>query len=284
MRLKAHAKINWALNVTGLLPNGYHALDMLVQRLELADELIILPDDALCLAVEGNTDVSDGSDNLVYRAALALRAATGCEAGARLVLNKRVPSQAGLGGGSADAAATLTGLNNFWKTELRQEQLSQIAAGLGADVPLCLVSGLMRVRGFGEKVAPIICGQVFHLLILQPERGLSTKDVFKAYDMRPEVPQADIEECINALLHRNLPALRETGKNQLQPAAESLCAPVARAVSDLYGAGAGFAQMSGSGSAVFGVFESEAQAIAAQKALSGRWPVCIHTKTRGEQA
>lgn len=281
MRLKAHAKINWALNVTARLPNGYHALDMLVQRIELADELEILPSETLNLKVSGAMDLTNHGDNLAYRAAIALQAATGCDRGASIALHKHIPSQAGLGGGSADAAAALVGLNKLWETGLSHERLSLLAAGLGADVPLCLVDGLMRVKGFGERISPIPGGQTFHLLILQPGSGLSTGDVFLAYDARPDGHPADIESCIHALLEHDLPALRQASRNQLQQAAGRLCAPVEQAVSELYAAGAGFSQMSGSGSAVFGVFDTEMKAKAAQAVLRYRWPVCLLTKTLG---
>lgn len=282
MRLKAHAKINWALNVVAPLPQGYHALDMLVQRVELADELEISPDGKLSLTVEGSDAIPNDQNNLVYRAALALQAKTGCHLGANILLRKRVPSQAGLGGGSADAAAALQALNALWNTGLSHAELSRIAAGLGADVPLCLVDGLMRVRGFGEAVAPLSGGRQFHLLILQPGIGLSTGEVFKEFDRKPDGRAADIDNCMTALLSRDMQLLGQTAYNQLQQAARRLCAPLGQALAGLYDAGAGFAQMSGSGSAVYGVFETEAHAKQAQEALRIHWPVCLYTKTRGE--
>ncbi len=283
MRIEARAKINWALNVTGIRPDGRHDLDMLTQRLDLADTLTIVRAQTLTLELSGAPGLSDKEDNLALRAARLLQETTGYAGGARMRLNKRIPLQAGLGGGSADAAAALEGLNELWQTGLTPAELARLGALLGSDVPLCLCPGLARVRGAGEDVRPIPGGQGWHLVLLQPREGLSTGAVFRQYDLLASPPEAaDIEQAADALVSGNAALAALHCRNQLQPAAEKMLPAVRRAVLALLGEGAAFARMTGSGSAVFGVFGSRRASLTAQAALRADWPVCLALKALGE--
>ena len=283
MRIEARAKINWALNVTGTRPDGRHDLDMLTQRLGLADTLTIEHARRLTLEVSGAPGLSAGDDNLALRAARLLKEATGYAKGARMRLQKKIPLQAGLGGGSADAAAALTGLNGLWKTGLLPRDLARLGALLGSDVPLCLSPGLARVRGAGEDVRPLSGGREWHLVLLKPEEGLSTRAVFEAYDRGAPPEAADIERAAEALLSGDMGEAARHCRNQLQEAAARMLPAVGRAVDALTAQGAAFARMTGSGSAVFGVFESGMAAAAAQAALMNDWPVCLAVRTLGDR-
>lgn len=278
MQIKAHAKINWALNVVGKRPDGYHLLDMLVQRLELADELHIAPHDSLQLVIDGEGDLPTDEGNLVIKAARLLQAHCAINTGAAIRLIKHIPQQAGLGGGSADAAATLLALNELWGCGLQHQQLSALGAALGADVPLCMVPGLMRAQGIGEQISPLPGAQAFELLILKPETGLSTAKVFQQFAMQESDQAADIVAGIQVLSSAK-PLDFTPLYNQLQPVAQRMLPEIAQALADLRAQGAVFAQMSGSGSAVFGVFDSKDQADSAFAALNHRWPICLRTKT-----
>lgn len=279
IRLKAHAKINWALNVTGILPDGYHSLDMVVQRISLCDDISLEPADGLLLTIVNDDQVPMDESNLVIKAANALRAYTGATQGARIHLIKNIPSQAGLGGGSADAAAVLQGLNTLWQTGLPLEALSGLGLKLGADVPLCLRPGLMRASGKGEQITTYDCDAQHHLVLVQPDSGLSTVKIFQAYDRQTDSKAADVQKALAAVQHANLEEIAKHCHNQLEATATAFLPDIAKAKNDLYAFGAGYAQMSGSGSAVFGVFKSKEQAMAAQAALARRWPVCVYTTT-----
>lgn len=179
----ARAKINWSLNILGVRPNGYHELDMLMQQISLSDELAFEPADALSLTVGGAP--GDESD-LVLKAARALAELArqrGMEtSGARICLTKRIPSRAGLGGGSADCAETLKALNRLWNLNFPMETLLELGAKLGADVPFCLTGGLARVSGVGERIEPLRNPPHCALVLITPGGGLSTPEVFRAYD------------------------------------------------------------------------------------------------------
>lgn len=196
MHVVARAKINWTLDIVGKREDGYHLMDMLMQPVELADELTLeKTENGLTLTVSGYPRVKAGPDNLALRAAQALQAQTGYRGGASIHLHKRIPVGAGLGGGSADAAGVLAGLNRLWETGLTQQELEALGLRLGADVPFCLRGGLQRAQGVGEKLTPMACGGLFWLVILQPCPGLSTREVFgrfrlDARENRPDTQAA----------------------------------------------------------------------------------------------
>ncbi len=281
MRIEAFAKINWALNVAGLRPDGYHFLDMLIQRVSLSDTLSLFPHTDIRLEITGMDGLPADERNLAFKAALALKEYTGYPGGASILLDKRIPSQAGLGGGSADAAAVLLGLNRLWNLGFSIHELGNIGVRLGADVPCCLRGGLTRVRGIGEQVTPLPGAQVWHLVILKPTGGLSTKEVFTCYDRQPDDESADIERAGKALRDGAFVILKSSCHNQLQKTAVGMQPSVQTAIDDLLHQGAVFAQMSGSGSAVFGLFHNKAKAESAKASLSPGWPVCLYATTLG---
>lgn len=277
MRILARGKINWTLNVTGVRADGYHLLDMLMQPIALSDVLTILEAEETSLRVEGAHALSDGEDNLALRAARALQKAAGCGRGANIILEKRIPMGAGLGGGSADAAAVLRGLNEMWGLNLSLEALCEIGQTVGADVPFCLADAPCRVRGIGEKLTPIE-SRSCPLVLLQPCGALSTKEVFSAYHRLADQPAPDTDRALEALKTGNWALLRQAGGNVLESASIPLRPEIGRAKAALYAAGALYAQMTGSGSAVFGAFADHAAARAAQRRLKAVYPVCLTTE------
>lgn len=280
MLIRANAKINWTLDTVGVRADGYHLLDMLMQSISLHDTLTIEPAAELTFSADGATRVPQDESNLALRAALTLRQHTGTARGAMIHLHKRIPSGAGLGGGSADAAAVLQGLNTLWNLNLPQETLLQIGLTLGADVPFCLTGGLAHVQGIGERIEQLPCVRVYHLVVIQPCRGLSTPQVFRALDgMDVSASRPDTAQALSALTGGSLTLLADSLGNTLQPVAVSMRPQIRQAGSCLREHGARAAQMTGSGSAVFGVFATAAAARTAYTALSRRYPHCYLTQT-----
>ena len=265
IEVEAHAKINWALWITRRRPDGYHELDMLMQRLALSDHLTFEDADGLTLTVDGRP--SEDEENLVLRAARALREATGARRGAHISLVKRIPARAGLGGGSADCAAALKALNALWGLNLPDEALGKIGLKLGADVPYCLTGGLCRVRGIGEAADRLPEGPRAFLALTRLSGGLSTADVFRAWDKAPFFPPFDPEGAMEALRAGDFDRLRRTARNALIPPAASLMPEIPEAIERLYALGARFAQMSGSGSTVYGAFSTRSDAAEAARML-----------------
>jgi len=269
----APAKVNLWLHVLGRRADGYHLLDSLVVFTDdVGDRIEVGPADELRFAVEGPfaADVPAGGDNLVVRAARALAAEAGRPARASIRLEKRLPVAAGIGGGSADAAATLRALSSLWGVRLEARALDRIALGLGADVPMCLHGRPVHVGGIGEEIEPAPALPTFGLLLVNPRIPLPTPPVFA----RRAGPFSQAAR-LSARPHdaKALAALLAERRNDLTDAATS----IVPAVADVLGALAGLpdvllARMSGSGATCFGLCESHETAARAASALAARHP------------
>jgi len=274
---RAHGKINWALDITGRAENGYHTLDMLVQSITLSNQLICSPADEVKLWADGV--LIEDPYFLVLRAAHMLREAAGCKSGASILLERNIPDKAGLGGGSADCAAALIALNALWGLGLGAGDLFAIGARLGSDVPFCLTGGLMRVSGVGEILTPVTSTLSPHILIIMPDKGLSTEAVYRRYGICGGEAPASVDGALEALLAGDYAALSELSGNALKRAAQQLSPTIAKSINALKLHGALYAQMTGSGSAVFGVFEDAASCRKVGLTLSSSFTRCYMART-----
>ena len=282
MLLKAFAKINWSLDIIGVRPDGYHLMDMVMQPVSLADEIELIPAPELSIFTDGNPPSRADHTNLAWRAADLLRQTFGVKEGVRILLHKSIPMGAGLGGGSADAAAVLRGLSRLWHLDLPQERLEALGLSLGADVPFCLRGGLVRTRGIGELLEDRACGMNYWLLVFQPCRALSTRDIFEAFHATEQLPRPDTEGVLAALAEGNPSLLSASIGNVLESVSAVRCPEIPEAVAALKDAGAFAAQMTGSGSAVFGVFRSRTLAEHAASALRKRYRSVLLCHTQSD--
>lgn len=271
MRIAARAKINWTLDIVGKREDGYHLMDMLMQPISLADDITLLPQEELTLSVSGFPRVNPGPENLALRAAVLLKQATGYTGGASIHVHKRIPVGAGMGGGSADAAGVLAGLNRLWGTGLTQAELETLGLQLGADVPFCLRGGLQRAQGVGELLTPLPCGGLYWLVVIQPCPGLSTKEVFSRFSLEACEGKPDTQGAAEALAQGDWRRLCSCLGNVLQAVSAELRPEISEAITALRAQGAAGAWMTGSGSAVFGLFTSAPAARAAAQSLRPRW-------------
>ena len=257
LTLHAHAKINWSLSICGERPDGYHSLDMLMQSIELCDVLSFESARFLTLTVDGQP-LPTGNRNLVIRAASALNEALGQHNGARITLKKSIPTRAGLGGGSADCAATLIALNRLWNLRLPLRTLQQIGLKLGADVPFCLQQGLARAEGVGEILTPIDDAPRIPLVMVTPGGGLSTPAVFKAWsDGGDPMTQIDNLALAEALKMGDFARAQALSHNDLEAPAVRLMPRIGELMEHFRSLGADFVRMTGSGSTVFAAFADE---------------------------
>ena len=274
LTLNAQAKINWRLLITGRRQDGYHELDMLMQTISLCDTLRMEPSCENVLIVNGET-AAQPEKNLIIRAAQKLGAYTNKRICAKFVLTKRIPSMAGLGGGSSDCAQTLIGLNRLYELGLSQETLASIALSLGADVPFFLKGGLCRIGGIGEKVEKCASSSPrAQLLLYHVSPGLSTPAVYKKYDeCSMHETTDDTNAFIESLLGKRFSCLE--ARNDLEAPAIELLPRIGEVKRTMRALGAVYSLMSGSGSAVYGVFEDETLLVRAHEALSGS--LIVHT-------
>lgn len=263
--------------------NGYHELDMLMQSVSLADRLTFQEADELSLSVD-HARIPTDERNLVYRAALAMQNATGCGKGAAITLYKEIPSEAGMGGGSSDAAVTLRALNLLWNQNCTETDLESIGLSVGADVPFCVRGGLQRVRGIGEQLVPLLPKKTMHILALQPCRGLSTREVFRAFREQGR-NRIDTDGVEQALLAGDCEALGRLMGNALEPAAIQMRPEIQSAINLLLKAGACGARMTGSGSMVFGLYSDADSCCAAMDCIRPQYPNvrALHTMEFGNE-
>lgn len=274
--IRAPAKLNLGLRVLGRRPDGYHLLQSLVVFLDLADEIELAPALAWKLRLQGSfAGVIAGDDNLALRAGKALAAQAtadiaGCTAlAAEISLRKNIPVAAGLGGGSADAAAVLHGLNEVWQLGLSIERLQDIGASLGADVPVCLAGRPAMVGGIGELIQPAMVPPL-RLVIANPGIALATKDVFAR--LRPPY-QAALPAPAALDDAASVAAFAGALGNSLATPAIVLCPTIGTLLDDIQALeGCRLAQMSGSGATCFGLFDDEAAATHGAAALLAKRP------------
>ena len=256
----ALAKLNLTLGVLYKREDGYHALDTVMQTVSLFDRVLVEKSRTVEVHVTGMTLPVE---NTMYKAAKLYREATGC--GAKIRCEKRIPAEAGMGGGSADAAAVLRGLQRLHRMA-DERTLKQIALAVGADVPFCLVGGTCRCEGVGEILMPFALGRRLWFVIAKPAEGVSTRELFSRLPL-PR-PRVQTMQAMAALGKGDLKALAPLIKNVLEPAAIELVPEIGTLKQKLLDAGALAAQMTGSGSAVFGLFETQEAANAALPAVS----------------
>lgn len=283
LQVQARAKINWTLDVVGTLPGGYHDLDMLMQSVTLCDQMTIedAPTCTLSVRMPRGVFVPADESNLVLRAARALREATGETRGARMTLSKYIPVAAGMGGGSSDAAAALKGLNTLWGLGLTDERLEEIGLTIGADVPFCVRGGLQRARGVGERLTPLPMKRPLYLVAFQPCRGLSTREVFGALHDAGIDPadRPDNDAAQRALAAGDVRLLGRSMGNVLEPVSRRMRPQIDEAIRAIEASGALGARMTGSGSAVFGVYAHAGACKRAAQMLGETYPTCRMMRT-----
>lgn len=275
MKIEALAKVNFTLEVLGRRPDGYHELRSVVLPVTLSDILEIEESSGI------ESDTGYGEGDLAVKAARALAEFARVKAGAKIHIDKRIPVGGGLGGGSADAAATLVALNEIWGLGLSREELSRLGASVGSDVPSLVMGGAVLMEGRGERVKPISSPEI-NLVIANPGVNSSTREVYSR--CVPVVRrQSSSQLMVDALADNDLPAVSDCLVNDLQESAISLYPAISRLTEEIRSMGAQGVLMSGSGSSVFGVFEAREDAIKAAEALREKNFRAWHCRTLASQ-
>jgi len=281
--LPSFAKINLDLRILGTRPDGYHDLRTVFSSLALFDNVTVTARRGALAVTCDEPDIPTDQRNLVWKAASLLhRTATGKSGKSSLPrdiaidLRKRVPSEAGLGGGSANAAMTLLALNKLWKLDLDLATLTRIAARLGADVPYFLVGGTALGLGRGDDIYPLADMPPVHVVILRPGFGVATSDAYKWFD---EESRRSMKDPAPRAIPPGWPAWSATLRNDLEAPVVRHHPAIGRIRQSLLDAGAAFAAMSGSGSAVFGLFERADAARRTANDLARPGWLSLHTRT-----
>ena len=257
LKLQCAAKINLSLDVTGRLPNGYHTLESIFQSVTVYDTITLTAAEGEGITLRCETPgVPCDESNLAWRAAQAFFDAAGRTAKLTIDLQKGIPSGAGMGGGSADAAGVLWGLNELLSGGLTNEQLRAIGVKLGADVPFILLGGTALARGIGEELKPLTpLSPDVNLILVKGEESVSTPAAYQAIDALTDPPHPDTAGVLWAVETQDTDRLAAKCANLFELAID--CGDVKRAEQRLLECGAKCAVMTGSGAAVFGIFPDD---------------------------
>ena len=269
MKIKAYGKINLTLDVVGRRKDGYHLLDTVMQTISIWDELEIQHSRQPGVHLQCNKDsLPTDSKNTAFRAAKFFLEDRGLEnEGVYIFIKKHLPSRSGMGGGSADAAAVLRGLNEMYGTGLSADKLMELGAKVGADVPFCVVGGAARCTGVGADVEPIEPMPQCWLVVCKPPTGMSTPRAYSLLDQYPLSSTQATPRMLEAMAAGNL---KRIGKGLANRFDETIrMAPVRALKRAMMDAGALGSMMTGSGSSVYGIFETEQRARDAMEQLAG---------------
>jgi len=245
----ARAKINLSLDIIGERPDGYHEIETVMQSASLSDELIFQPASGLLLE-SSDSSLPVNERNTILRAARLLQKLTGSNQGVKIVLKKRIPVGAGLGGGSADAAATLLALNRLWGLELPGNVLQEQAAAVGSDVPFCLTGGTALAKGRGEDIVRLPCLPRARILLVKPPFSLKTALVYQRFKFLPAERHPDTPKIVQAVKKGKIQEVTGLWGNLLEKVSFALFPEIAEMKKWLEGYGLPV-RMSGSGPAIF---------------------------------
>lgn len=277
MKVKAFAKINLCLDVLRRKENGYHEVEMVMTNVDIFDVLEIKElEEKKILLKSYNTDLAMDETNLIYKAIALLQKETGKTFGVEVLLEKNIPMEAGMAGGSADAAATLKAVNELFKLGVSDERLLELGASLGADIPFCIMGGTVLASGIGEKLRRLSPLPKMKLLIVKPKAGLSTKKVYESLDIdglnKAGFIHKDVGEMVSVIesdeadktkiekIAGRLNNILEVPSIRLLP----LIADIKQKMLDNNCLGA---LMSGSGTAIFGIYENDEDMIKTKEIL-----------------
>lgn len=273
--IKAPAKINLTLDVTGRRPNGYHDLRMVMQTIDLYDVLTITQTGQPGIRLTMNKELPDRippEKNLVYRAASLMQKKFSLTGGLKIHLEKQIPAAAGLAGGSADCAATLLGINQLYDLVLTKDELCEIGVALGADVPFCICQGTMLSEGIGEILTPLPSLPPLWAILIKPDISVSTAYVYQHLNLSGLTCHPDTERIIDCIERKDAAGIAR----QLSNVLETVTIPEYPILSELKDFllqnGAIGALMSGSGPTTYGLYQDEILAQMAYRTARNTYP------------
>jgi len=271
--LKPRAKINLNLEITEKRPDNYHNINSVFQKISLYDELYIYKLKTDEFILETNFEELNNKDNIIYKAYESLKSKYKNVSGIKVVLNKKIPMKAGLGGGSTDCASFILGINKLFNLNLSKEKIESIAKNLGADVVPCLYDKAILAEGIGDIVTKIDTNFKYYILIIKPNMSCSTKEMYKKIDERNSIIQKSTsKEIIKALENSDINLLSKNMYNVFEEAIEDKS--ILNEIKDvLVEEGACGSLMTGSGSCIYGIFDTKEGIKKAYKNLKDKYEI-----------
>ena len=275
--IKARAKINLNLQVLEKREDNYHNIESIFQKVNLYDELYVSKSDNDDLVIHTNIKELENKDNIIYKAYIKLREKYSQIKGVNVILNKKIPMQAGMAGGSTDCAAFILAINKLYKLNMNGRELKALGASLGADVVPCLYNAAIKANGIGEKITKVSTDFLYYILIIKPKLSFSTKEMYKKIDSNSQKRKLNMqstENIIKALETSNIKLLANNLYNTFE---EVVPKEIYTIKKELLNNGAIGTLMAGSGSSVFGIFENKDKTIKAYNNLKEKYKIYLTT-------
>ena len=281
MPIPSYAKINLYLKIGKKLGSGYHNIQSVMQRIELSDNISIEPVNEDRIMVESTNPELSGEENLAYQVALLLKKKYKVRHGVKIYIEKNVPLEAGLGGGSSDAATTLVHLNKLWGLKLKEKQLVELGSQIGSDVPFFIGENAALVEGIGDKIKRIKKSFSINIVLINPGFRVSTKWTYSAFDrQKPKIKtKADISSLIRAIEKKDIKEIANNLHNDFESIVTKKYKVINEIKNNLLRNDALNALVSGSGPTVFGVFNSIYEARETFFKIQYDYPFVFLTKT-----
>lgn len=255
MLLKAYAKINISLDIIGKREDGYHLLKMIMQAIDLYDVMNVNRiDNGIKLSCDKQYVPTD-EKNIAYKAAKLFMDTYNIKSGISIEINKNIPVAAGLAGGSTDGAAVLRAMRDIFSIDVTDEELMELGLKLGADVPYCILGGTALCEGIGEKITPLKSFKDKILILVKPNFGVSTKEVYKNFDIERVFKHPDMNGLIKAMERDDLEFISNNMKNLLENVTLRKYSMLKNIKDSMLRYGALGSMMSGSGPSIFGFFD-----------------------------
>ena len=274
MKVRAYAKINIGLHILGKRPDGYHNIETVFRLIDVYDELEFLQNDEGIVCTSDEPQLGDDPANLCVRAARLLRELTGIHVGVEINLKKRIPLGSGLGGGSSNAAAVLKGLTKLWALEISNEELQTVSGTLGSDVPFFFTSQTAYATGRGERLTSFNLHVPYWILVVTPDIHVSTAWAYSNVIIRQGQARPNLRSLLEASIG-DPAAMRAHLVNDFEETTFKEFPMIAEIKERMLKDGAEIAQMSGSGSSVYGFFSSQAKAKRLESEFSGKYFTAI---------
>lgn len=265
------AKINLAIDVLGRRENGYHDVRMVMAQVGLCDTVRVCLRDDGKIVIHGKGMPLDKT-NLAYRAADKFFAAAGKRPGCDIYIEKSIPVGAGMAGGSTDAAGVINALDELLGADMSLDERMKIGGVLGADIPFCVMGGCVLAEGIGDELTSLPDLPEMYFLIVKPEQSVSTKWVYENLDFSKKPKSLNIDALVAAIKNGDRAAIYANMGNVLENATRTICPEIEAYKADMFGFGAKATLMSGSGSAVFGIFEDIEKLRTAEEMFRGVHP------------
>jgi len=255
LKIKTYAKVNITLDITGKRPNGYHDVRMIMQTISLCDDIDIEKNKDIIVSCDVSY-IPCNQTNLAYKAAKAFFEYKGIDCGAKIHITKRIPSGAGLGGGSSNAAGVIMALNTIYEAGLSTKECMLIGAKIGADVPFFILGGTCLAEGIGEKLTPLPHMPKCYIVLAKPAFSVSTKSVYQNLDLSKIYIKPHTTQVISAIKGGNMLSIASGMVNVLETVSSKKYPEIETYKKEMLSCGALGSIMSGSGSTVFSVFDN----------------------------